>query len=74
MSFKEWYHEAQTYSRYNCMCEWFNPVTEKCMVFGTKNYPVECAIFVCHLREFSKEELENIRRIYESKIITPTKK
>ena len=65
MSFSEWYHDAQTYDRYNCMCEHFNPVTEVCMVYGTKDYPIQCAVYVCQIRRYSKFELKTIENLYK---------
>lgn len=61
--FPEYYENSAIYKGYNTKCEWFDEETSKCTVWGTKKLPVECKIYVCTSREYSKEELQKIKRI-----------
>ena len=62
VTFHKWYYGSKPHERYNRVCENFDLDTEKCKVWGTEEFPIECEIYVCSNRVFSEEELEYIRK------------
>lgn len=48
---------------YNTVCKNFNLEQEKCRVWGTYRLPIECRLYVCHLRSYTENELDEIKAI-----------
>lgn len=61
LPFNEWFDKAVTYNGYNTKCENFNEESGNCDVWSTPQLPLACIVYVCGMREYSKEELENIK-------------
>jgi len=48
---------------YNRVCENFQVKTGHCALWGTPKLPVECRVYVCTTRSYTKKELSDIRAI-----------
>lgn len=48
---------------YNKVCDNFDLETERCLVWGTYLLPIQCRIYVCHLRTYAELELLEIKAI-----------
>jgi len=50
---------------YNTRCENFNMDTEQCSLWNKPEMPGFCRTFICHNREYSEQELSEIRAFEE---------
>jgi len=51
----------ESHKNYNVACASFDLKTEKCSLWGTHLLPLDCRVYVCHSREYSKQELFDIK-------------
>lgn len=63
--FDIFYHEAPTYKGYNTRCENWDPKSGNCSIWDSKDLPMECRIFVCQNRTYTKKELSKIKALTE---------
>jgi hypothetical protein len=52
---------------YNTRCENLSN-SGKCRVWGTKDFPVECRIYVCQTRSYSAKEINAIKKITDEEV------
>ena len=60
VSAHDWLHVLQGSEKYNSMCENLDQDKGICKEWNTGNVPIVCKTYVCGIRTYSKEELENI--------------
>lgn len=60
VSAKAWLEELQGSEKYNSACENFDQDTGMCKIWNTGDVPIVCKTYVCGIRTYSKEELEDI--------------
>lgn len=51
----------ESHKNYNKACVNFDLDTEKCNLWGSYLLPLDCRVYVCHVREYSGKELQEIR-------------
>jgi len=47
---------------YNTKCQYLSRAGN-CNVWGTSDLPIECATYVCHVREYSKKQINYIQKL-----------
>jgi len=53
----------ESHVNYNKVCEHFDLYIEKCEVWTSPQLPLDCKQYVCHVREFSEDELKKISKL-----------
>ena len=53
-----------TTDSYNTKCSALDK-DDKCELWGTSDFPLECRTYVCQNRSFSKEELDTLNKLVE---------
>jgi len=56
---EQYLYNFERSNNYNKKCEHLD--NGLCRVWGTDKFPIDCAIYVCHVREFSPGELNAIK-------------
>ena len=48
---------------YNTKCKYFDLKTEMCTIWNTNKIPLLCKTWICWLKEYTQEELDNINKL-----------